>query len=123
VVTGGAIDVGYDPLTQTEKWTKSSYWNLWSLSANRDMGLDLFISKENKLPRHDNAHELKVIIFNKHDFVLRKNKHRKSKWRFYFSSRNGVKEMTPFIVDYVMSNPKWSVSSHINILIFLKEFR
>jgi glutamate 5-kinase len=25
VVTGGAIDVGYDPLTQTEKWTKSSY--------------------------------------------------------------------------------------------------
>jgi hypothetical protein len=36
------------------------------------MGLDLFISKENKLPTqavYDNAHELKVI-FNKHDFVF-----------------------------------------------------
>jgi organic radical activating enzyme len=76
-------------------------------------GIDLFISKENKLPTqavYDNAHELKVIIFNKHDFVLRKNK-RVNDMRFYFSSRNGVQEeMTPFIVDYVMSNPKWRVS-------------
>jgi hypothetical protein len=35
------------------------------------MGLDLFISKEkiSYPPRrvYDNAHELKVIIFNKHD--------------------------------------------------------
>jgi hypothetical protein len=104
--------VGYDPLDPDGKMDEKFILKPLELIPNRDMGLDLFISKENKLPRHDNAHELKVIIFNKHDFVLRKNKHRKSKWRFYFSSRNGVKEMTPFIVDYVMSNPKWSVSSN-----------
>jgi organic radical activating enzyme len=44
-------------------------------------GIGFVYLKENKLPTqavYDNAHELKVIIFNKHDFVLRKNK-RKSK--------------------------------------------
>jgi hypothetical protein len=71
---------------------ESSYWNLWSLSANRDMGLICLSPKKNKLPTqavYDNAHELKVIIFNKHDFVLRKNK-QKSKWQCDFISPAGM---------------------------------
>jgi organic radical activating enzyme len=68
-------------LTQTlkRKWTKV-HIETSGLSANRDMGLDLFISKEKiSYPQavYDNAHELKVIIFNKHDFVFMKNKHKK----------------------------------------------
>jgi hypothetical protein len=61
---------------------------------------------------YDNAHELKVIIFNKHDFVLRKNKRKKVNDAILFLQPEWSKEeMTPF-VDYVMSNPKWSVSSN-----------
>jgi hypothetical protein len=70
------------------------------------MGLDLFISKKNKPRRCMIMHELKVIIFNKHDFVLRKNK--QSVILFLQPEWSKQEEMTPFIVDYVMSNPKWS---------------
>jgi hypothetical protein len=81
------------------------------------MGLDLFISKKNKLPtrRCDNAHELKVIIFNKHDFVLRKNKRKKvndNAILFLQPEWSKQEEMTPFIVDYVMSNPKWRSNTY-----------
>jgi hypothetical protein len=46
------------------------HWNLWAYPQGH--GIDLFISKENKPTQavYDNAHELKVIIFNKHDFVF-----------------------------------------------------
>ena len=59
------------------------------------------------------AQELKVIIYNQHDF----------KWAEEHAAQVGAdcklflqpewskaKEMTPLIVDYVMQNPKWSVS-------------
>jgi hypothetical protein len=65
---------------------------------------------------------LKVIIFNKHDFVLRKNKRKVNDNAILFLQPEWSKqeEMTPFIVDYVMSNPKWRLFKHINTLIFLK---
>jgi organic radical activating enzyme len=61
---------------------------------------------------YDNAHELKVIIFNKHDFVFGRTSAKVNDNAILFLQPEWSKqeEMTPFIVDYVMSNPKWRVS-------------
>ena len=72
--------------------------------------------KKNKLPTetvYENAHELKVIIHNKHDFIFAEEQAEKvnSKAILFLQpewSKND--EMTPLIVDYVMKNPKWRVS-------------
>ena len=72
--------------------------------------------KKNKLPTetvYENAHELKVIIHNKHDFIFAEEQAEKvnSKAILFLQpewSKN--EEMTPLIVDYVMKNPKWRVS-------------
>lgn len=72
--------------------------------------------KKNKLPTitvYDNAHELKVIIFNKHDFIFAEEqaeKVNKNAVLFLQPEWSKKEEMTPLIVDYVMKNPKWRVS-------------
>ncbi len=72
--------------------------------------------KKNKLPTktvYDNAHELKVIIYNKHDFIFAEEqaeKVNKNAILFLQPEWSKKEEMTPLIVDYVMSNPKWRVS-------------
>ena len=72
--------------------------------------------KKNKLPTetvYENAHELKVIIHNKHDFIFAEEQAEKvnSKAILFLQpewSKND--EMTPLFVDYVMKNPKCRVS-------------
>lgn len=72
--------------------------------------------KKNKLPvesAYKIANELKVIIYNQHDFIFAEKQAElvnsdailflQPEW----SKRN---EMTPLIVDYVMKNPKWRIS-------------
>ena len=72
--------------------------------------------KKNKLPTqtvYDNADELKVIIYNKHDFMFAEEQAEKvnSKAILFLQPEWSKKEeMTPLIVDYVMNNPKWRVS-------------
>lgn len=72
--------------------------------------------KKNKLPTqtvYDNAHELKVIIFNKHDFIFAEEQAAKVNscaLLFLQPEWSKKEEMTPLIVDYVMNNPKWRVS-------------
>jgi 7-carboxy-7-deazaguanine synthase len=72
--------------------------------------------KKNKLPKqsvYDNAHELKVIIHNKHDFIFAEEQAQKinaSAHLFLQPEWSKKDEMTPLIVDYVMQNPKWRVS-------------
>jgi organic radical activating enzyme len=72
--------------------------------------------KKNKLPVEDAyaiANELKVIIFNKHDFIFAEEQAKKvNKDAILFLQPEWSKkeEMTPLIVDYVMKNPKWRVS-------------
>lgn len=72
--------------------------------------------KKNKLPTqtvYDNAHELKVIIYNKHDFIFAEEQaQRVNKDAILFLQPEWSKkeEMTPLIVDYVMKNPQWRVS-------------
>ena len=72
--------------------------------------------KKNKLPVPDAyaiAKELKVIIYNKHDFVFAEEQAAKvnnNAILFLQPEWSKKEEMTPLIVDYVMNNPKWRVS-------------
>ena len=72
--------------------------------------------KKNKLPTqtvYDNAHELKVIIYNKHDFVFAEEQAllvNPNAILFLQPEWSKKDEMTPMIVNYVMQNPKWRIS-------------
>ena len=72
--------------------------------------------KKNKLPTqvvYENANELKVIIYNKHDFIFAEEQARKVNSNailFLQPEWSKKEEMTPLIVEYVMNNPKWRVS-------------
>ncbi len=72
--------------------------------------------KKTKLPTDDvyaHAHELKVIIHNRHDFLFAEEQAEKvnSNAILFLQPEWSKKEqMTPLIVDYVMNNPKWRVS-------------
>ncbi|WP_330442504.1 7-carboxy-7-deazaguanine synthase QueE [Flavobacterium sp. C4GT6] len=119
VITGG------EPLT----------WDMGPLTAGlKEKGLKIHIEtsgaypltgtwdwiclspKKTKLPVdevYNKAQELKVIIYNKHDFVFAEEqaaKVNKDAILFLQPEWSKKEEMTPLIVDYVMSNPKWRVS-------------
>ncbi len=72
--------------------------------------------KKNKVPVgdiHSKAHELKVIVYNRDD--LRFAEEHASKvgphCLLYLQPEWSVREkVTPYIVEYVMANPKWKVS-------------
>lgn len=72
--------------------------------------------KKTKLPTqsvYDNAHELKVIIHNKHDFLFAEEQAEKvnnNAILFLQPEWSKKDDMTPLIVDYVMKNPKWRIS-------------
>eukprot|EP01038_Epipyxis_sp_PR26KG_P017944 gene17944-25109_t len=72
--------------------------------------------KKNKLPvesAYQIASELKVIIYNKHDFIFAEEQAEKvnpNAILFLQPEWSKKEEMTPLIVDYVMNNPKWRVS-------------
>jgi 7-carboxy-7-deazaguanine synthase len=72
--------------------------------------------KKTKLPvpeAYERADELKVIIYNKHDFEFAEEQAKKvnSKAILFLQPEWSKKEeMTPLIVDYVMKNPKWRIS-------------
>ncbi len=72
--------------------------------------------KKNKLPveeAYQKANELKVIIYNQHDFQFAEEQAAKvNKDCVLFLQPEWSKQdkMTPYIVDYVMNNPKWRVS-------------
>ncbi len=60
-----------------------------------------------------NAHELKVIVFNKSDFLWAEQHAQmvSPQCKLYLQPEwSKVNEITPLIVDYVMNNPKWEVS-------------
>lgn len=62
---------------------------------------------------YDNADELKVIIYNKNDFQFAEEQAKKvgENCKLFLQPEWSKKEkMTEQIVDYVMRNPKWSVS-------------
>ncbi len=121
VITGGEpLTWNMQPLTAAlkEKGLKthietsgayplSGVWNWICLSP-----------KKNKLPIanskvYQEAHELKMIIFNKHDFIFAEEQAAQvnKDCILYLQPEWSVKDkMVPLIVDYVMKNPKWKVS-------------
>jgi len=72
--------------------------------------------KKNKLPKsiiYDEAHELKIIVYNKHDLIFAEEEAKKVNGNciLYLQPEWSVRDkVTPIIVDYVMQNPKWKVS-------------
>lgn len=72
--------------------------------------------KKNKLPvegAYQIANELKVIIYNKHDFIFAEEQAEKvnnDAILFLQPEWSKREEIIPLIVDYVMKNPKWRVS-------------
>lgn len=119
VVTGGEpLTWDMAPLTQKLKaanlkvhietsgaYPVSGSWDWFCLSP-----------KKNKLPvdgAYAIANELKVIIYNKHDFIFAEEQAAKvNPGAILFLQPEWSKKeaMTPLIVDYVMQNPKWRVS-------------
>ena len=72
--------------------------------------------KKTMLPKEENysaANELKIIVFNKHDFIWAEEQATKVSKDCYlylqpeWSKRN---EITPLIVEYVKQNPRWMIS-------------
>lgn len=83
----------------------SGYWDWICLSPKKTMP-----------PKEENfkaAHELKIIVFNKHDFIWAEEQAAKVSEGCYlylqpeWSKRN---EITPMIVEYVKEHPKWMIS-------------
>jgi 7-carboxy-7-deazaguanine synthase len=119
VITGGEpLTWDMNPLTQKLKnqnlkvhietsgcYPVTGTWDWFCLSP-----------KKNKLPVDDAyaiANELKVIIYNKHDFIFAEEQAEKvnpNAILFLQPEWSKKDEMTPLIVDYVMKNPKWRVS-------------
>jgi organic radical activating enzyme len=119
VVTGGEpLTWNMQPLTKKLKaqnlrvhietsgaYPVSGQWDWFCLSP-----------KKTKLPvqdAYDVAHELKVIIYNKHDFIFAEEQAAKvnpNALLFLQPEWSKREEITPMIVDYVMKNPKWRVS-------------
>jgi organic radical activating enzyme len=72
--------------------------------------------KKFKSPRPDilpHAGELKVIVFNKTDFLWAEEHaaHVSNNCKLYLQPEwSKSAEITPLIIDYVMQNPKWEVS-------------
>lgn len=72
--------------------------------------------KKTKLPTGDvyaAAHELKVIVHNRHDLIFAEEQAslvNKNAVLFLQPEWSKKEEMTPLIVDYVMNNPKWRIS-------------
>lgn len=72
--------------------------------------------KKNKLPVseiYEVAHELKMIVYNKHDLLFAEQQAKKVNEQciLYLQPEWSVRDkVTPMIVDYVMANPRWKVS-------------
>ncbi|MFK7811756.1 MAG: 7-carboxy-7-deazaguanine synthase QueE, partial [Maribacter sp.] len=119
VVTGGeplTWDMG--PLTKSLK-AKNLQTHIETSGAYELTGIWDWIClspKKNKLPFgkiYDEAHELKVIVYNKHDLIFAEEQAAKTNKDciLYLQPEWSVSEkVVPLIVDYVMQNPKWKVS-------------
>ena len=63
------------------------------------------------------ANELKIIIFNKHDFAWAEEHARKlnKDCKLYLQTEWSKREqLLPLIIDYVKENPKWTLSTQVH---------
>jgi 7-carboxy-7-deazaguanine synthase len=123
VITGGEPAM-YDLLPLTNELhaeglkTNIETSGVYPLTGNWDW--ICFSPKKFKMP-HDSiyqtANELKVIVYNKSDFVWAENHAEKVNRNcelFLQPEWSKEKEMLPLIVEYVKANPKWKVSLQIH---------
>ncbi len=119
VVTGGE-PLMYDMSVLTEELrlaglrTHMETSGAYSLSGTWDW---ICLSpKKTKLPVDDvyaAADELKIVLYNKHDFQFAEeqaSKVNKDAVLFLQPEWSKHEEITPLIIDYVMKNPKWRIS-------------
>ena len=72
--------------------------------------------KKTMLPKQENylaAHELKIIVFNKHDFIWAEeqaNQVSKDCYLYLQPEWSKRHEITPLIVEYVKQHPRWMIS-------------
>lgn len=119
VITGGEpLTWDMNPLTQALK-EKDMKIHIETSGAYPMTGIWDWVClspKKIKLPQpeiYKRADELKVIIFNKHDFKFAEEQAEKleTNAQLYLQPEWSVREkMMPQIVDYVMANPKWKIS-------------
>ncbi len=119
VVTGGEpLTWNMNPLTKALK-AKNLTTHIETSGAYEltgDWDWICLSPKKNKLPVkavYDNANELKVIVYNKHDLVFAEEQAAKTNDNciLYLQPEWSVRDkMVPEIVDFVMKNPKWKVS-------------
>ena len=123
VITGGE-PARYDltalttPLQQAGLQTNIETSGAYPLTGTWDW--ICFSPKKFKAPDasiYDKANELKVIVYNKHDFTWAENFAQKvsaSCKLFLQPEWSKEKEMLPLIIEYVKANPKWEVSLQIH---------
>lgn len=119
VITGGEpLTWDMNPLTRALK-SKNLNIHIETSGAYQLTGIWDWIClspKKNKLPLPDiyeQAHELKVIVYNKHDLIFAEEQAAKVNQNciLYLQPEWSVRDkVIPGIVDYVMQNPKWKVS-------------
>ncbi|MBM1106170.1 4Fe-4S cluster-binding domain-containing protein [Aurantibacter crassamenti] len=119
VVTGGEpLMWNMLPLTQALK-EKGLQTHIETSGAYELTGIWDWIClspKKNKLPTlavHAAAHELKAIVYNKHDLIFAEEQAAlvNEDCILYLQPEWSVRDkVVPLIVDYVMKNPKWKVS-------------
>jgi len=119
VVTGGEpLTWNMEPLTTALK-SKGLQTHIETSGAYPLTGLWDWIClspKKNKLPLepiYQKAHELKVIVYNRHDLKFAEEQAAKvnADCILYLQPEWSVREkVTPLIVDFVMKHPKWRVS-------------
>ncbi len=119
VVTGGEpLTWNMNPLTKALK-AKNLTTHIETSGAYEltgDWDWICLSPKKNKLPvkaAYDNANELKVIVYNKHDLIFAEEQAAKTSDNciLYLQPEWSVRDkMVPEIVDFVMKNPKWKVS-------------
>lgn len=119
VVTGGEpLTWNMSPLTKALKENKltTHIETSGAYPLTGDWDWICLSPKKNKLPVgdiYDEAHELKVIVYNKDDFRFAEEQAEKVNKNciLYLQPEWSVREkVTPLIVDYVMKHPKWKVS-------------
>lgn len=119
VVTGGEpLMWNMDPLTTAlkEKGLKTHIETSGAYELTGTWDWICLSPKKNKLPVgvvYEKAHELKVIVYNKHDLIFAAEQAEKvnDNCILYLQPEWSVREkVTPIIVDHVMQNPKWKVS-------------
>ena len=119
VVTGGEpLTWNMDPLTEALKdrglqvhietsgaYELSGQWDWICLSPKK--------TKPPVPEIYSQAHELKIIIFNQHDFKWAEEHAAKvgEHCKLYLQPEwSKSKQMMPLIADYVMKNPRWQIS-------------